>query len=151
MHVQRIQNINYNNKTSFKGEFVKNSAIKGIMNKSQPEDLKIFKDILKQMKSIKDNAFFGLYKFNVEADRKEKFGEDVVVSYDLYQQDGKDNIKYGNNLTWFWEDEILTGLPIINDELKGFYDDKIILDNYANIENKEDLIEEIDKLLINEN
>ena len=156
MKVQAINDTNryykYDN-MNFKAEFLNTQDLKYVMRHSPIETLNEFNKILQKIKRVKDNVIFWveshwstvdinngsdekiineymLYK-QIGQDEKTKKCLTIPCSYDAYDYDGDENIKFK--------------LAGINAYLKDTYKDVFAFENAQRAE----ITDEIEKLLVN--
>jgi len=147
MRIQPIQqhsNYTYNNrqKPSFKGEFVRNEAIETLMSCSDIGGLKRFKELVQNMKNVKDDSIFWVEL--VESEYEIHNGSDTAYDYDyyLYKQKGQ-NKRTKRQIAHVYDDvPYESKLAEVNEGLEKFYENKFPA------KRKKDIINEIDELLI---
>ena len=147
MQIQPIQQYptykcNNRQKPSFKGEFVRNESLEDLMMSSDIGGLKRFKELVQNIKNVKDDSIFWVERVKSEYDINNGSDTAIDISYYLHTQKGQ-NKKTSKKLVYIYEDvPYESKLSKINEGLEKFYENKI------KTEDKNDIINEIDKLLI---
>lgn len=128
--------------TNFNGNFVKNDALKYVIDASRKDGLVEFRDILQKIKKVKDNVIFKMkadpYEYDIHNGSETVYG----TTYALYKHKGQNE----ELLCYFDTREGMRGtwLSEINKSIKGEY--KRLFPETG----KQGIKNEIEKLLIKE-
>lgn len=127
-----------NHTPSFKGEFVSNNALKDFISYAKTEDLLRFKEILKYIKTVPDDAIFWVDTRWTNCTLEGK------TFYNIYKQIGQ-NKRTRKRLNFIDEEKTPSSsrLAMVNKELDKFYKGKIKQNGRSNLRNevKELLVE----------
>ncbi len=148
MRIQPVQQQNYikynSQKVNFKGEFVKNKDIKYLMQKSNIGALKRFKEVLQNIKKVKDGLIFWVESAEFETEIHNGSETYWYENYYLYKQNGQDK-ETKRTLAYVYDDVPYSQkLSKINEELEYFYEKEIPP------EDKNNMCKEIEGLFIEE-
>lgn len=129
-------------KMNFKGEFVRTKPLQELMMCSDIGGLKRFKELVNEMKEVKDNLIFWVERIDSEYEIHNGSDTEIDVSYYLHKQ-SEQNEKTNKKLTCIYEDiPSSSKLSKINEALEKFYKNDIL------VEDRNNLINGIDELLI---